>query len=175
MNLPLVIYTDGSGTVAAKLAAIGVVVCLGEEIVAEVSECIGPGTNNVAEVRAIGRALAMARAITGSRDAAVTIRSDSEFALGAVAPGSTWQLRANPALAALALAVRAEVARWPHLTLEHVPGHAGVPGNERADALAGRARKTAIARAQGNVVDLTEARARRTGRRGRAAAGGSRG
>lgn len=136
-------WTDGSGSTADRHGAIGVVVVCDDVVVCEASEHIGLGSNNIVEVRAIGRALALVHAITRDRATPLTIHSDSAFALGAVAPGSTWRLRANPALTVLALAVRAEAARWPALVLRHVRGHTGVVGNERADWLAGRARLAA--------------------------------
>jgi len=136
-------WADGSGTTADQLAAIGVVVARGGVVVCEASECFGPGSNNDAELRAIARALTLASRIAG-RDAALTLYSDSEFALGAAAPGSTWNIR-NEQQAALVAQLRAEAARWPRLQLRHVKGHAGDAGNERADWLAGRARKAAVA------------------------------
>jgi ribonuclease HI len=144
MNLEA--WTDGSGTTGDRPAGIGVVVLRDAEPIVEASAAIGLGTNNIAEVRAIGRALALVFAVTRTRDVPVTIRSDSEFALGSVRPGSSWRVTSNPALAALVEAVRREASRWPHLRLEHVPGHAGHQWNERADVLAGRARKAAVAR-----------------------------
>jgi ribonuclease HI len=137
-------WTDGSGTTDENPAGIGVVITRRHVVICEASEHIGNGSNNVAELRAIARALTLARLIAGDRAAGLTVRSDSEFALGAIRPGSTWRIRKD-ALADLVEQMRAEVCRWPHLRLEHVKGHAGDPGNERADFLAGRARKAAVA------------------------------
>jgi ribonuclease HI len=136
-------WTDGSGTTADRDAGIGVVVLCDDQVVCEASSPIGLGTNNVAEVRAVGRALALVWRIAGSRRQALTIYSDSEFAIGALT--KPWNLRSNPALTALVAEVRAEVARWPALRFEHVAGHAGIELNERADVLAVRARRAGIA------------------------------
>ena len=142
----LAAWTDGSGTLQDTPAAIGVIVALDGEVVVEASEYIGLGTNNVAEVRAIGRALALSFAVAGRRGP-LTIFSDSEFAMGAVCRGSTWEIHesGNPDLRALVLKIRIEVARWTELTFAHVKGHSGNLGNERCDWLAGRARKARIA------------------------------
>ena len=139
-------WTDGSGTVAEQHAGIGVVVARRGIVLCEASEPIGFGTNNIAEVRAVGRALALAFGVARSRGVPLVVRSDSAFALGAVAPGSTWNVR-RPELATLCAGVRAECAKWPALRLEHVAGHSGVVMNERAHQLAGAARKRGIARA----------------------------
>jgi ribonuclease HI len=139
-------WVDGSGGAADGPAAIGVVLVADGAIVCEASEAIGIGSNNVAEVRAVGRALALAYAVGRSREAAVLVRSDSAFAIGACTPGSTWRLRSNPALTELCLAVRAEAARWPNLAFHHVPGHANAGLNPRADRLAGRARRAEMNR-----------------------------
>jgi ribonuclease HI len=52
-----------------------------------------------------------------------------------------WQIRRNPALQSAVAAVRQELRRWRCVTFHHVPGHAGVVHNERADKLAGAARR----------------------------------
>lgn len=138
-------WTDGSGTTHDKHAGIGVVLLDDAGLVlAEAGASIGLGTNNVAEVRAIGRALALAYAVVGSRGAELRIYSDSAFALGAVAPGCEWHVRKNRDLAGLVLAVRAEVRKWPSLSFEKVKGHAGLEWNERADVLANLGRKRGI-------------------------------
>jgi len=142
----LVAWTDGSGTMQDSPAAVGVIVALDGVVVVEASEHIGLGTNNVAEVRAIGRALALGFAVGGGRGPLI-IFSDSEFAMGAVCRGSSWEISEsrNPDLRTLVLQVRNEVARWRDLTFQHVKGHSGNYGNERCDWLAGRARKAHIA------------------------------
>lgn len=152
-------WADGSGTTADQLAAIGVVVARAGVVLCEASECVGPGSNNDAELRALGRALTLAGRVAG-RNAELVVYSDSEFALGAAAPGSTWNIR-NEQQAALVAALRAETARWPRLQLRHVKGHAGDAGNERADWLAGRARKAAVA---AHAPDLVVVDTETTGR-----------
>ncbi len=65
----------------------------------------------------------------------VHILTDSKLCVGLLA--RNWQARSNTALVA---AVRAQIMRCSNrsVSLHWVAGHAGVPGNERADALATR-------------------------------------
>lgn len=139
-------WCDGSGTTAEKHAAVGVVIVAGDVALAEASEAIGLGTNNDAELRAIKRALYLAWSIGGTRNVALTVYSDSAWALGAVQPSCEWHIR-RPEQARLCERMREEIRRWPLLTFAHVRGHTGLVWNERADALAGRARKLAAERA----------------------------
>ena len=142
--LGLAAWTDGSGTLALTPAAVGVIIARDGEVICESSEHIGIGTNNDAEVRAIGRALALAYAVSSYRRVPLTIYSDSEFAIGAVRHGSNWNVRRHE-LATLVYLIRDEVARWRALSFRHVKGHSGNLGNERCDWLAGRSRKQYLA------------------------------
>lgn len=132
-------YCDGSGTYHADSpACIGVVVA--DEtgrIVVECSAYVGPGTNNVAELWAVRRALYLLRwcGPQGEFTPAV-IFSDSEYALsmtrGEYAPKKNVDL-------VWELSKQYDRHRgFAHL--QHVRGHAGNPGNELADWLAGLAR-----------------------------------
>lgn len=129
------IYSDGSGTFSDGPACIGVVVLVDDVPVCEASEYVGQGTNNVAELRAIRRGLYLASEIVGF-DEPVTVHSDSEYALNVIVRGD-WQARANEALVN---AIRVQTEGFSKLQWRHVEGHSGVPGNELADWLAGRAR-----------------------------------
>lgn len=98
----------------------------------ELSEYLGEGTNNIAELTAILRALEVAR----DRWAGVPIdvMTDSEYCLGLLGLG--WKAKANQALVER---LKTTFAACPDVLLVKVKGHAGVPGNERADELARQA------------------------------------
>lgn len=141
----LELWCDGSGTTDENPCGAGVVAVYGSEVLAEVSRALDHGTNNIAECWAIGLGLALAVELRPILPAGVPVRvlSDSQFAIGACAPGSTWQIRGER-LAALAARVRATAAGLEPLAFQHVRGHSGLVYNERADALAGGAREERV-------------------------------
>lgn len=121
-------YTDGACSANPGPAGLGVVVLRGDRRI-ERSEYLGRGTNNIAELTAVLRALDH----VGEEESAV-IHTDSKYAIGVLQKG--WKAKKNRELVAT---LRAELARRPRVTLVYVPGHAGVPLNERADELARQA------------------------------------
>lgn len=137
---PLVAYTDGSGTTADRACGAGVVVYLGSEVILEASRHLGLGTNNHAELSAIRVALAITDT-PDLRGLELVIRSDSEYAIDCL----TRTEGPHPAAknARLISLVRAAM-RGRRVRVEWVKGHSGVAGNERADELAGLARRRGI-------------------------------
>jgi ribonuclease HI len=127
-------WVDGACTYNPGPAGIGIVLICGRHR-KEISGCLGRGTNNVAELAA---AIVALRAIRDP-ERRVRLLTDSAYVHGLITLG--WKPKANRALVRT---LRAEAARFPHLEVVHVPGHAGVPENERADALA----REAIARGE---------------------------
>ncbi len=127
----VIVYTDGACSGNPGPAGIGVVI-LDRGKRRELSEYLGSGTNNIAELMAIVRALEEA-----PRERTVVLHSDSSYALGLLGKG--WKAKANQEL----VERMRRVAREFHdLRLVKVDGHAGVVENERADELA----RTAIVR-----------------------------
>jgi ribonuclease HI len=132
-------YTDGACSGNPGPAGSGVVLVAPGGKMHEGLEFLGSATNNVAELTAILRALEWIPA-----DArAIVVHTDSQYAIGVLQKG--WKAKANGEL--VAKAKRVVEARGARLV--YVPGHAGVPLNERADALAREAissRSTRVAR-----------------------------
>jgi ribonuclease HI len=134
-------YADGACSGNPGPAGLGVLVEDGEGR-RELSEYLGTGTNNVAELTAI---LRVAELFAGD-PRPIEIRTDSQYSIGVLSKG--WKAKANIELVAR---VKQALARVPAVRLVYVPGHAGVPGNERADELA---RAAVVARASSGWVTL---------------------
>lgn len=139
----LVAYVDGSGTIATEHAGCGL--ALFDESadlwIAEASWYLGRGTNNFAEVQAIRVAL-WATSVVEHRDRPLVVRSDSLYAINSV---SRFQpIGRETKNGEVILATRAALV-GRRVFFEHVRGHKGVVGNERADKLANRARRLGIA------------------------------
>jgi len=138
------LWTDGACSGNPGPIGIGMVVIDGPHR-KEKGEYLGIGTNNIAELTAIERGLDLVAEMTkasGGKDAAgrlqrVRVYSDSGYAIGLLEKG--WKAKANQELVGR---VRKRVAAVPNLEFVKVPGHAGVPENERCDELA----RTAILR-----------------------------
>jgi ribonuclease HI len=125
------IWTDGACSGNPGPMGIGVVVIDGGKR-KEHGEYLGSGTNNIAELVAIERGLALAAQITaGDRERPLRVYSDSSYAIGLLDKG--WKAKANQELVAR---IRKVVAQSPRLAFVKVSGHAGVPENERCDELA---------------------------------------
>lgn len=128
-----VAYTDGACSGNPGPAGLGVVVISPDGQVREGREYLGSGTNNIAELTAV------LRAVEGTpKDAkGVLIHTDSQYAIGVLSKG--WKAKANQELIAV---IRSALKQRPEVRLSYVPGHSGVPLNERADELAREAIRT---------------------------------
>jgi ribonuclease HI len=124
----VIVYTDGACTGNPGPMGIGVVVVDGKER-RELSEYLGVGTNNIAELTAIERALEIS-----PKDRTVVVHSDSAYALGLL--GQSWKAKKNVELVAR---LRQLAAQFKDVRWVKVPGHSGVPENERCDVLARQA------------------------------------
>jgi ribonuclease HI len=129
----LVAYTDGACSGNPGPAGLGVVLLDGSERL-EIGEFLGTGTNNVAELTAILRALEA----TEGADKPLVIHTDSKYSIGVLTKG--WKAKANVELIGR---IRALLTSRSGIRFVYVPGHAGVPLNERADELARAAILTA--------------------------------
>lgn len=129
----VVAYTDGACSGNPGPAGLGVVLIHGQDR-RELSEYLGVGTNNVAELTAILRAL---EGYEG--ELPLVVHTDSQYAIGVLTKG--WKPKVNQELIAR---IKQQMTSVKRLSFVYVPGHAGVPLNERADELA-RAAVTARA------------------------------
>ena len=128
-----VAYTDGACSGNPGPAGAGMVVITPQGAISEGFESLGIGTNNVAELTAISRAL---EAIPIDAEE-VVIHTDSQYAIGVLTKG--WRPKANQQLI---LDIKRLLGERKNVRIVYVPGHAGVPLNERADALAREAIRT---------------------------------
>jgi len=127
----IIIYTDGACSGNPGPAGIGVLVTRPDQTV-EISEFLGSGTNNIAELTAILRALETLR--ENEQDRQIHLYTDSGWSLGVLVGG--WKAKSNVELLEQ---IRTQMARFPKLELLKVKGHAGHEGNEEADRLATQA------------------------------------
>lgn len=122
----VIVYADGACSGNPGPAGLGVVL-IDADGRRELSEYLGNGTNNIAELTAILRA---AEALHGSTSA-VRIHTDSRYSIGVLTQG--WKAKKNPDLVAK---TKLALSHLQRVELRYVPGHAGVELNERADELA---------------------------------------
>ncbi len=128
----IIIYTDGACSGNPGPAGIGVVIERPSGEVVEHSEFIGEGTNNIAELQAILRALEL---LTPEEHTAhILLYTDSAWSLGVLVGG--WKAKANLEIID---AIKERLVAVPKIELLKVRGHAGNTGNEEADALATKA------------------------------------
>ena len=128
---PVVVYTDGACTGNPGPMGIGVVLLRGKKR-REISEFLGTGTNNIAELTAIERALDALG--PEDRGRTILVHVDSAYAIGVVS--GAYKAKKNVDLVAR---LRRKSSAFPHLRFVKVAGHAGVAENERCDQLATQA------------------------------------
>jgi len=125
-------YTDGACSGNPGPAGLGVIVIQPNGKMHEGYEYLGTATNNIAELTAILRAL---EAMPDEAND-ILIHTDSQYAIGVLSKG--WKPKVNQDL----IAETKELLKARKAKLAYVPGHQGVPLNERADELAREAIRT---------------------------------
>ncbi|WP_372368387.1 RNase H family protein [Candidatus Uabimicrobium sp. HlEnr_7] len=120
------IYTDGACTGNPGPAGIGVFFSYGAHK-KEISEYIGHATNNIAELKAIKKALESLK----NNQHPVTIFTDSQYALSVL--NGAYKAKKNKELIK---SIQEIMKNFKYLQMKKVAGHAGIPGNEKADQLA---------------------------------------
>jgi ribonuclease HI len=120
------VWTDGACTGNPGPAGLGVVIIDGKHRT-ELSEYLGEGTNNIAELMAILRGLESVK----DRNRSVVVYTDSAYSIGCIT--KPWKPKKNIEL----IDELREIARgFSDLRFVKVAGHAGIPLNERVDQLA---------------------------------------
>jgi ribonuclease HI len=136
-----VAFTDGACSGNPGPAGAGMVVIRPGGKIEEGYEFLGTATNNIAELTAILRAV---EAIPAEAPQ-ILVHTDSQYSIGVLQKG--WKAKVNQELIAK---TKSLLAKRPQARLVYVPGHAGVPMNERADELA----REAISRSRSKALDL---------------------
>jgi ribonuclease HI len=121
------VWTDGACTGNPGPAGLGVVIIDGKER-RELSEYLGEGTNNIAELTAILRGL---EEVKDRKARPIVVYTDSEYSIGCLT--KAWKPKKNVELIA---DIRELVRQFPDVRFVKVAGHAGIPLNERTDQLA---------------------------------------
>jgi ribonuclease HI len=120
------VWTDGACTGNPGPAGLGVVIIDGGHRV-ELSEYLGEGTNNIAELMAILRGLESVK----DKQRPVVVYTDSAYSIGCIT--KPWKPKKNVELID---ELREIARRFSDLRFVKVAGHAGIPLNERVDQLA---------------------------------------
>ena len=120
------VWTDGGANPNPGPAGIGIVIVDGDKT-RELSEFLGLGTNQIAELTAILRGLQE----IADRSRPVVVYSDSAYSIGLLT--QNWKAKANVELVAK---LRAMCQQFADLRFVKVAGHAGIALNERVDELA---------------------------------------
>jgi ribonuclease HI len=121
-----VVYTDGACSGNPGPAGSGMVVIEPGGKIHEGYQYLGSATNNVAEIT--GVLLGVQAVPTVARS--VVIHTDSKYTIGVLSKG--WKPKVNGEL----IRRTREALIGRNARFVYVPGHAGVPMNERADELA---------------------------------------
>lgn len=130
------VYADGACSGNPGPAGLGIVMVAPDGKVHDGFEYLGVGTNNIAELTAILRAAELL-----PDTAQAVVHTDSQYSIGVLSKG--WKAKANQELVA---AVKEALVQRRSWRLVYVPGHSGVPLNERADELAREAVRTRSSR-----------------------------
>ena len=127
----ILVYTDGASSGNPGPSGIGIFLKF-KEYSKEVSQYIGHATNNIAELKAIEKALTLVK----DRSLPVRLFTDSGYALGLLTLG--WKPSKNQMLIN---DIKKQIKNFKDLQIIKIKGHAGHMGNEKADELATRAVK----------------------------------
>lgn len=123
------VWTDGGAQPNPGPCGLGVVIVDGDRK-QEISEFLGKGTNQIAELTAILRGLESVE----DKTRPTFVYSDSAYSIGLLS--QAWKAKANVELVA---ALREVCRAFSDLRFVKVAAHTGIPLNERCDQLVGEA------------------------------------
>ena len=128
----LITYTDGacSGNPGPMGAGALLMTTDVNPKIRKISQSLGHGTNNIAELQAISLALSAVH-FKARANTHITVYTDSQYCIGVLGKG--WKARQN---LVLVLSVRSLVAEFAKVTFEKVKAHTGDKYNEWANHLA---------------------------------------
>lgn len=113
----ILVFTDGACAKNPGPAGIGAVISIVDSETIELSEYIGPATNNIAELSAVEHALEYLDK-RGLYTRSVKILSDSRYAIGVLTnPG--WRPKKNTILIDR---IKSMLRRFPFLEMDYIPG-----------------------------------------------------
>jgi ribonuclease HI len=121
------VWTDGACSGNPGPAGLGVVVIGDGDGEREISEYLGQGTNNIAELTAILRGLQS----VSDKKRPVIVYSDSAYSIGLLS--QSWKAKKN---VELVQELREVCKQFSNLRFVKVLGHSGIALNERVDQLA---------------------------------------
>ena len=131
----LSVYCDGACQPNPGKCGVGALLIYGQ-YAKEISQFIGDGTNNVAELTAIKVALEAIK----RKDIPVTVYSDSQYAINVLT--GEWKATTN---IDLVVDLTYLICSFDDINLHWIKGHDGNPHQERADQLANDAIAKAVA------------------------------
>lgn len=142
--MDIVAFTDGAAKGNPGPGGWGAVLLLGDAAVRELGGSGGHTTNNRMEITAALAVLEWLAEAPGQAPSSVTLVTDSTYVLRGVTEWvKNWKRRGwktqdggDVANRDLWERLDAAASACRHLRWRHVPGHAGYPGNERADEIA---------------------------------------
>jgi ribonuclease HI len=127
-SLDITIYTDGACSGNPGPAGSGAVIMQNGTAIHEISESLGHATNNIAELTAIKLALEY---LFDYASMPITLYTDSVYCIGSLT--KNWKAKKNIELIG---SIKDVLTAFTKLSIKHIKGHNGDPGNERADKLA---------------------------------------
>lgn len=127
----VVCFTDGSCRGNPGPSGVGVFVQFPDGSSHKHSKFLGTATNNIAELTALSDAIDVVQDHGGYEESPIVLFTDSKYAEGVLT--KNWKAKANRPLI---LSIKNKIRSRGNIKINWIAGHAGILGNEEADALA---------------------------------------